>query len=257
MSRQNWTRDEAILALLQYYVTPFGKIGRNNPKIIALGSLIGRTPDAVAMKMCNFARLDPAMKERNVTGLQNGSKIEEVVWNEYSHDWNKLVSDASIVRSRYGDRPLEDQIDLSGRHDFPEGLEREQIVYARLNRHYFREALLAAYHSTCCVTGLKMPDLLIASHIKPWSASDPRTERTNPSNGLLLNALHGRAFDRGLITINPSFEIIISSKISQVACEPVFYEWFESFQGKAIMLPEKFIPDKRFIEYHNDVVFVR
>ena len=57
------------------------------------------------------------------------------------------------------------------------------------------------------------PKLLIASHIKPWKVSDEKTERTNPQNGLCLNALHDKAFDKGLITINKKYEIIISSQL--------------------------------------------
>jgi putative restriction endonuclease len=105
--------------------------------------------------------------------------------------------------------------------------------------------------------GINMPELIIESHIKPWRLLDPKTERTKPLNGLLLNALHDKAFDKGLISINTSFEIMISPKLSGIICDAEYRDWFMAFQGKKISLPEKFIPDRQFIEYHNDVVFVR
>ena len=46
-------------------------------------------------------------------------------------------------------------------------------------------------------SGLAVPELLVASHIKPWKDSDSKTERTNPMNGLTLNALHDKRFDNG------------------------------------------------------------
>ena len=107
------------------------------------------------------------------------------------------------------------------------------------------------------MTGINIPELLIASHIKPWSVSDPKTERTNPSNGILLNAFHDKAFDKGLITINNSFEVMVSPKLLRNNLDAPFCSWLTAFHGKKITLPEKFIPEKHFIEYHNDMVFIR
>ena len=79
--------------------------------------------------------------------------------------------------------------------------ERETIVKTRVNQELFRSAVLSSYDDACCITGIDLPPLLVASHIVPWS-KDPR-ERLNPRNGLCLNALHDRAFDRGLISVDP------------------------------------------------------
>ena len=60
-------------------------------------------------------------------------------------------------------------------------------------------AVMSAYNGRCCITGLSLSGLLVASHIIPWSHD--RDNRVNPRNGLLLSALHDKAFDTGLITI--------------------------------------------------------
>ena len=257
MSSGNWTREESILAFSLYCKTPFGKINKSNPQIVELAAIIGRTPSAVGMKMCNFGRFDPELRNRNISGLQNGSKMDEIVWNEFFQNGEDLVAEAASIMARYIDRPVEEQVDLTDLPDLPQGLEKNRIIKTRLNHQFFRDALLSSYRSTCCITGINIPELLIASHIKPWRVSDPKTERTKPSNGLLLNALHDKAFDKGLISIKTSFEIMISPKLSGIICETEYCDWFMAFQGKKISLPEKFIPDKQFIEYHNDVVFVR
>jgi putative restriction endonuclease len=67
----------------------------------------------------------------------------------------------------------------------------------RVNQQFFRAVVLAAYDGKGCVTGLAVPELLVASHIVSW-AEDPK-QRMNPRNGLCLNALHDRASDRRLM----------------------------------------------------------
>ena len=114
--------------------------------------------------------------------------------------------------------------------------------------------MLGSYKNRCCITGLDSVDLLIASHIKPWSVSDPKTERTNPGNGLCLNALHDRAFDKGLITVTPDYTIHVSDRLrKQKDNEGI--RWLLQYDRRQIILPERFTPVKEFLEYHNDVIF--
>ena len=93
------------------------------------------------------------------------------------------------------------------------GLERVERVRTRVNQDYFRSVLLSNYDGTCCITGIDIPALLTASHIKPWSAATP-SERLMTSNGLLLNALHDRTFDRDLITLDDHYRVVVSSRVS-------------------------------------------
>ena len=97
--------------------------------------------------------------------------------------------------------------------------------------------------------------MLIASHIKPWSVSDEKTERTNPCNGLCLNAFHDRAFDQGLITIDKNYRIIVSSALKNSEMDEDTKQWLLHYSGEQIFLPERFIPNKTFLQYHNDCIF--
>lgn len=80
-------------------------------------------------------------------------------------------------------------------------------------------------------------------------------ERTNPSNGLCLNSFHDRAFDRGLITITRDFRILISDAVKDVEMDAGTREWFMGYNNREIHLPNKFLPGKEFVEYHNEVIF--
>jgi hypothetical protein len=93
------------------------------------------------------------------------------------------------------------------------GIEGYAARKVRSNQHKFREKLLRYWEETCAVTGIKDKDLLVASHIKPWSISTPR-EKLDKFNGLLLNPILDFLFDIGFITFRShDGGIIISSRI--------------------------------------------
>ena len=139
--------------------------------------------------------------------------------------------------------------------ELPVGKDRPVVATTRANQSCFRNALLDNYQRRCCLTGLDIEPLLMASHIKPWSKADLATERLLPENGLLLNALHDRAFNQGLITIDRDLHIVVSHEVprANVTKSPEFdYLW--SFNGRRIRVSGPFRPHPDFIEYHNDVV---
>src|SRR5688572_26561406 len=190
-SGTNWTREEHILAFNLYCQIPFGTIHMGNPRIIELAKLLGRTVGSVSYKLSNFARLDPSLQARGIKGSQHGAKGEAEVWKEYAdHPESLAFESEQLLANRLG-KPLEEVSEISVR-DLPrEGIEREALIRIRVNQSFFRRRILSAYEFTCCVTGLSVRELLVASHIVPW-ADDPKN-RLNPRNGLCLNALHDRA----------------------------------------------------------------
>jgi putative restriction endonuclease len=195
MPNRDWSREELIVAFNLYCKIPFGRIHIRNPLVIALAKAISRTPSAVSWKLANFARLDPTLQKRNISGATHGARAEIEIWNEFSNDWEKLAFESERILSRITSTPLL----TDAEPDFPEGINRETLIRVRVNQGFFRAAVLAAYDLRCCITGLATPQLLTASHIVPWSVD--ATNRTNPRNGLCLNAIHDRAFDCGLLTV--------------------------------------------------------
>jgi len=208
MPNTDWTIEEHILAFNLYCKIPFTKINERYPPVIELANIIGRSNGAVSRKLANFARLDPALQARNVSGLTHGAKGEEIVWNEFHGNWEKLAYESELILAKYKGISVESIVDLSDLPEIKEGKERESVVRTRVNQKFFRDTILASYNQTCCITGIQIPRLLIASHIIPWANNEK--ERMNPQNGLCLNALHDKAFDTGLITVTPDYKIKIS-----------------------------------------------
>jgi hypothetical protein len=96
--------------------------------------------------------------------------------------------------------------------------EREATVRQRVGQNLFREGLLALWGGRCAITGLDTPELLRASHAKPWADSSD-IERLDVFNGLLLAAHWDAAFDSGLITISTSGHVVPSAALSDSTIE--------------------------------------
>jgi putative restriction endonuclease len=232
MPRRDWTREELILAFNLYCKIPFGRIHHGNPQIIELAEALGRTPAALSWKLANFARLDPALKKRNIAGATHGAKSEVEIWNEFNDDWERLAFESERLLENITGRNPEL---IDGKQEFPEGKTRETLVRTRINQGFFRTAVLAAYGCRCCITGLSIPQLLNASHIVPWTVDVKN--RTNPRNGLCLNASHDRAFDCGLLTVTIDLKVKLSPKVKRNTADKATRDLFWQFENVPISLP--------------------
>jgi putative restriction endonuclease len=251
MPRANWSREELIVAFNLYCKIPFGKIHNRNPLIIQLANAMGRSPSALSWKLANFARLDPALQERNIVGASHGAQAEVELWKEFNGNWEKLAFESECLLRRMTGG-LEEGVDDDA-YEFPAGGSRETLVRTRINQGFFRSAILAAYRSQCCVTGLSIPQLLNASHIVPWSVDV--NNRTNPRNGLCLNAIHDRAFDCGLLTITVDMRVKISPRVTDGVPDTAANDLLLRYDGASIKLPQRFAPNLDFLRYHNERVF--
>ena len=245
-----WTRDELILAVNLYCKLPFGKMHKGNKEIIQFAELIGRTPSSIALKLGNFASFDPTLQERGIKGAANASKLDKQIWDEFYNNWNAalLESETLLANTKHTTIEKLNSIDLE---NLPtEGKEKERLVKVRVNQSIFRSIVLATYDSSCCITGINNPDLLIASHITPWSTDEKN--RLNPMNGLCLNALHDKAFDKYLITVSAEdYTIKVSSKLLSKNPSESIQCNFLNIAGRAINLPDKFLPSKELLKIHN------
>lgn len=254
MARKNWNREELIIAYNLYCKTPFGKIDDNNLEIINLAKIIGRTPSAVALKLSNFASLDPELKKRDIVGMRHGSKSDKEIWDEFNGNWDELAFESENSLARFKGEPIEKSAKIDLESLPRDGKEREAIIRARVNQSFFRSAILATYENKCCITGISIPELLVASHIIPWSIDEKN--RLNPHNGLCLNLLHDKAFDRGLITITEDYEIKLSSALLDYKKNEAVQKFFLPYSDQIILKPKKFLPDKSFLKYHYENVFI-
>jgi putative restriction endonuclease len=251
---KRWTKEQTIVVFNLYCKIPFRKASSTHPDIIRIAKLIGRSPNSVKMKIGNFGSFDPELKKRGIVGLSNTSKLDEEVWNEFNDNWDELAYESEQLIAEFSEEELE-RSSKNNLEDIPEGEERETIIKARVNQNFFRQSVLSAYNLKCCITGIQIPQLLVASHIKPWSRCNNKTEKTNPRNGLCLNSLHDKAFDSGLITITPNFKIKVSKQKFADDSSKIINDWFRNINGEKIEVPERFLPEISFLEYHNSEVF--
>jgi hypothetical protein len=99
----------------------------------------------------------------------------------------------------------------------PQTTEAERLVVQRVGQDLFRQGLLDLWEGRCAITGLAVPELLRASHIKPWAECASDAERLDAWNGLLLAPHLDAAFDRGFITVADDGAVVVSAALDAVA----------------------------------------
>ncbi|MCW4369304.1 HNH endonuclease [Bifidobacterium bifidum] len=268
--RRNWSREETMMAFALYIVLKPRECDDKGLDVQRLASFLHRPPSSVALKIWNIAAYDANRKACGRVGMKHGSKLDSQVWQWYAEDPDAFMEQCLDVLRRAllqanasnftpaplaPDRhsPLETATALLIDEHAPTKEERPITMLQRVNQSYFRNSLLQNYHGTCCITGMQIPKLLIASHIKPWKASTPN-EKTAASNGLLLNAFHDRAFDQGLISIDDDYRIMVNH--DKVRHSDINDRWLYDFDGHEISLPAISQPSHEFIEYHHKHIFL-
>jgi hypothetical protein len=131
----------------------------------------------------------------------------------------------------------------------PDVTEREEVRKARLGQGRFRKNLLELWEARCAVTGVDMPSILTAGHIKPWRCAT-NAERLDPHNGLLLLPQYDRLFDKGFISFAEEGKILVSPALPR--------DRFDLLGVKEDAKLMKIVPAHlRFLSFHRDRVFIR
>lgn len=126
------------------------------------------------------------------------------------------------------------------------GESKDAIVKIRVNQGVFRDYLLKRYNK-CCLCDVSNVKLLIASHIKPWSKSEPE-EKLDIDNGFLMCPNHDRLFDKGWISFEDNGNILISSQLSEEDCKSTKVK-----KGTKVDLTEG---NKKYLKFHRDNIFL-
>jgi hypothetical protein len=244
MERRGWMRGELLKALQLYLLTPFGRLHSRNPDVRNLALELGRTASAVAPKLVNFASLDPTLAQR---GMANASRMDRQIWDEFFVQLNTALAATPTPPSGSGFAEAGREF-TAEEMEFPEGSDVVRSVKTRLNQNFFRRLVLASYDYKCALTGIDAPELLVASHIVPWSKH--KEVRTTPQNGICLNALHDRAFDEGYLGFTDDFDVLYSTDLPLAARNAL-----ESFGSRKLRLPRRFVPDVSLIAYHRKYIY--
>lgn len=261
-----WTHDELMIAMNLYCKLPFGQLRHGNPLVIEVARKLGRTPSSLSMKLCNLASLDPYHQARGVKGLRGASRADRHLWEVFTSDWERYgVESEEKLQTLFGQTEEDGPIvkGRSARKNIvkaptvePSGpTEAIVTIKTRIGQRFFRQSVLASYNCRCCITGNPIPELLIASHILPWGQYPE--QRLNPRNGLCLAQTQDAAFDKGLITLDEDFRVMLSPYLREFLPNEALSRNFVAYEGKQIEQPDKFLPDGDFMQKHREEVFLR
>jgi len=200
------------------------------------------------MKLSNFTSLDSAEAARGIAGLSGASNADRAIWKEFEGNTNELASESEEALETFG--IIQIPKNANEAQESPSGpTEVIALTKVRRQQRFFRRAVLSSYGNRCCITGNPIPELIRASHIVPWAESEEH--RTNPRNGLCLAATFDAAFDRGLISIDDEFRVILSSRFREFLPNSELERTFCESEGKAIELPAKNLPDAALLTMHR------
>jgi len=260
---KRWTREDLLIALNLYRKILFGRLHKGNPIIIETAQKMDRSASSLAMKLVNFASFDPVLQARGIRGLPGASRQDRAMWDEFQAHYSTLAEESEQLlhdlftndQTKELDFLQQDKVRLERVWKAPAGAtESKATVKIRRGQQFFRQSILTAYGVRCCISGINVPRLLVASHIRPWSLFP--NDRLNPRNGLCLSALHDAAFDDGLITLDEKFGVMLSKRLKKYFPQPVLEQNFVPFEGKPISLPEKLAePDAGFVKHHRENLF--
>ena len=251
VSRNIWSKEELIVALSLYFQLPFGRLNHTTKEVIELAGIIGRTPNSVALRLSNYAACDPYIINSGRKGMQGGVSVCMPVWKEYEHDREKLFYDAEMILADMKNETIEKRLKIN--YVDLEGKDKLSYIKQRVNQDAFRAMILNNYAGRCAITGINIESLLVASHIIPWSAND--RERLNPENGICLSPLYDKAYDCGLISILPDYEIVLSKELKEYRNEIFYNVSFAPIEHTKIVLPEEHRPNPVFLQYHMENIF--
>ena len=135
-----------------------------------------------------------------------------------------------------------------------EALTRDQLIKARVGQGRYRADLLADCGSLCPMTGIDAPELLVASHIKPWRSAD-NSERLDPQNGLVLSPLWDKLFDQGFITFDDRGHVMVSRELDAQTMKIIGLV-DGTYYDKLPIIGGKNGSRRKYMAYHRDNVFL-
>lgn len=225
---------ETIEAVLRFVSQEVKKMKRNEPNIFDYGK-----PNQRSYPLKNFC-------SSALRSLKQYVQYEQEV----------VVADGIVAQER---NPRTISTKLIAHFDITkEGEDKISLTKQRKGQDYFRRMILANYGGRCALTGIDIPQLLLASHIIPWADKSHKKDRLNPCNGICLSALYDKAFDQGLITISPDdYSVILSSVLRENETKAYYDKHFGCLKGQKLTMPAEYLPNRNFLAYHREKVFVR
>lgn len=228
--REQWTKEEMILTLYIYLTHDSEELHKSSNFLIEfcdrLNKFTGlkRTPSSIEMRISNYKSVDPNYTK---VGLANGGKSVLEYWEKYHQElkymenlYSKFVNETFVETSEEAKQELIEivnqleykTVDIEGKDSYI-----ESVINMRNGeiQKIFKNNLNVEFNQKCALCNIKQKNLLIGSHILPYSKCKDKTDMINHYNGLLLCPNHDALFDKKLITFDEDGKIIISCKIDK------------------------------------------
>lgn len=226
--REKWTDEEMILTLYVYLTHESTDLYKSSEFLVEFCNRLNkytgknRTPSSIEMRVANYKSVDSKYIK---SGLTNGGKAVKEYWDRYSSDictmeklYNEFVSLTYDINS---DNDLEElneiensseyvKLDLEEKDSYIETLLKVRNKAIQQN---FRKNLLLEFNQKCALCEINKADLLIASHILPYSKCANKKDMVNHYNGLLLCPNHDAIFDKKLISFDEKGKILIKADL--------------------------------------------
>lgn len=256
---RRWIREELLIVLNLYEKLQFGQFHSKQPVIIEVAARMNRTPSSVAMKLSNLASLDPKLRARGIVGLEGASNLDREIWEEFKTDREALVPASEEAMRKLFNATDQDEVDIVENVGVavqpalspPDGPTSSTAqVNVRRGQQYFRQVVLNAFGGRCGVTGIAIRELLVASHILPWATHSK--SRLELENGISLSRLHDGAFDRGLISFDEEYRLVLSDRLRRHFPHSALEANFSAYSGKPLTLsPEVPPPSQEYLSIHR------
>lgn len=150
----------------------------------------------------------------SVNALLDGPADDVLAIRGYD-DLYTIIQRSSVIARTMPNRVADKFRQEKAKH--PQSTEAERMVVQRVGQDLFRDALLDYWQGQCCVTGLAVPSLLRASHIKPWAKCESDDERLDVFNGLLLAPHIDALFDGGWVSFADDGKLLVSNRLASAA----------------------------------------
>lgn len=186
----------------------------------------------VAMEILHYFNIKGESKgllKDNFDNIDNfNSEVKEILINHYS-----IQEEAKKIIER---KPVNPQ-----NHE----TERLSVVKSRIYQDVLKKYVSENYDNCCALCEIDQTELLVASHIIPWSAD--KDKRLELCNCILLCNFHNKLFDRGFISLNEDFNIIISKNLS--------VNVVNMLENNSFKMPNKDIPNFEYLKLHREEIF--
>ena len=160
-----WTREHRLIALNLYCKLPFGKLHKNNAIIKEVAAKMGRSASSLAIKLCNFASLDPILRERGIVGMSGAAKDDRELWKEFHSEFANLETESEQMLHDLFTHDDESELDFLQSENVRVEPSRcpgasigptEVTGTAKFRRgqQFFRQVVLNAYNVRCCMSGI-------------------------------------------------------------------------------------------------------